>query len=37
MDNLFIKHERLLAQTNTGIVRELMKKIHCNNHPSLCI
>lgn len=31
MDNLFIKQERLLAQTSTGIVRELMKKIHWNN------
>lgn len=31
MDYLFIKKERLLAQTSTGIVKELMKKIHKNN------
>lgn len=31
MESLFIKQERLLAQTSTGIVRELMNKIHWNN------
>lgn len=31
MDNLFIKQERLLAQTSTRIVRELMGKIHWDN------
>lgn len=31
MESLFIKQERLLAQTSTSIVRELMNKIHWNN------
>lgn len=31
MESLFIKQERLLAQTSIGIVRELMNKIHWNN------
>lgn len=31
MESLFIKQERLLAQTSTGIVRELMNQIHWNN------
>ena len=31
MEGLFIKQERLLAQTSTQIVRELMHKIHWNN------
>ena len=31
MDSLFLKQERLLAQTSIGIVRELMAKIHWNN------
>ncbi len=31
MDSLFIKQERLLAQTSTQIVRELMNKIHWDN------
>lgn len=31
MDSLFLKQERLLAQTSIGIVRELMTKIHWNN------
>lgn len=28
MDTLFLKQERMLAQTSTDIVRELMNKIH---------
>lgn len=31
MDSLFLKQERLLAQTSIGIVRELMTKIHWDN------
>lgn len=31
MERLFIKQERLLAQTSIGIVRELLNKIHWNN------
>ena len=31
MDSLFLKQERMLAQTSTNIVRELMNKIHWNN------
>ncbi len=31
MDSLFAKQERLLAQTDTRIVRELMHSIHWNN------
>lgn len=31
MDSLFIKQERLLAQTSTNIVRELMRNIHWNS------
>lgn len=31
MDTLFLKQERMLAQTSTDIVRELMNKIHWNN------
>lgn len=31
MENLFIKQERLLAQTSTRIIRTLMGKIHWNN------
>lgn len=31
MDSLFLKQERLLAQTSIGIVRELMTEIHWNN------
>jgi uncharacterized protein len=31
MESLFLKQERLLAQTNTEIVRELMRKIHWKN------
>lgn len=31
MEELFVKQERLLAQTSTQIVRELMHKIHWNN------
>ena len=31
MEGLFIKQERLLAQTRTEIVRELMSKVHWNN------
>ena len=31
MDSLFIKQERLLAQTSTHIIRELMNQIHWDN------
>lgn len=31
MDSLFFKQERMLAQTSTHIIRELMNKIHWNN------
>lgn len=30
MDSLFLKQERMWAQTSTHIVRELMNKIHWN-------
>ena len=31
MDSLFLKQERMLVQTSTDIIRELMNKIHWNN------
>ncbi len=36
MESLFIKQERLLAQTSTDIVRELMNRIHWT-HPLIAI
>ena len=31
MDSLFLKQERMLVQTSTDIIRELMNKIHWND------